>query len=397
MDQAKPKLSAERAAERLIQLVSGAVDANWGPALELWIAKAPYTRDSVRPLFDGTAQRQAVCAAVALNIGLLRAKAPPNLARSIEREVRQQVPCGEFAIHHYRCLWAAPDEDSDHSRVLMVAASILERSKAGAVLALNSQVKVLDPFLLTVVAGIVIEAGRLPLRQAVDENFEVVPSDAPRSRTRRQGYTGSGNAGAPVDARLRAVWVVPLLVIAAVFIRGVGGFNPSTSDPVASSAQQESREALSLYGLGESSSQTIFQPAVNAIPPEPLPPNGKLVRYDFFEEAVAPIRIETRGLDQNYFCKLTRNGERTPAITVFIRGGRSASFEVPVGIYELKYAVGRDWYGEDFLFGTSTGYYEAEEDFECTRSGNSISGYSIQLYAQRNGNLKTAPISASEW
>ena len=82
-------------------------------------------------------------------------------------------------------------------------------------------------------------------------------------------------------------------------------------------------------------------------------------------------------------------------MSFFIFGGQSFETEVPLGTYRVKYATGETWYGENYLFGSTTRYSEAEKIFEFTVQGNQISGYTVELIRQRGGNLQTKAISAN--
>jgi len=84
-------------------------------------------------------------------------------------------------------------------------------------------------------------------------------------------------------------------------------------------------------------------------------------------------------------------------LTVFVYGGQSAKIDVPLGSFELKYATGDTWYGTKDLFGPNTACSKADKRFDFKRTGNQVSGHSVELYLQVDGNLETAPISLSEF
>lgn len=132
-----------------------------------------------------------------------------------------------------------------------------------------------------------------------------------------------------------------------------------------------------------------------SITPQPLPATGHVLS-DNGEQGVAPLSVETKGA-QNYCIKLKciNNGE--DAIFFFVRGGDTAEIDVPLGTYELYYATGEYWYGTDLLFGAETAYYKADDTFHFYESKDSINGWTVTLYAQRNGNLDTKLISADDF
>ncbi|MEO0071541.1 MAG: hypothetical protein ABIK39_05600 [candidate division WOR-3 bacterium] len=128
-----------------------------------------------------------------------------------------------------------------------------------------------------------------------------------------------------------------------------------------------------------------------------IPKNGYVWRNHKREE-IAPFRIVTSPSGYYYYyCKLFNLKRDTWTLAVFIHPGKSISLEVPVGSYELRYAVGDTWYGREHLFGPRTSYYKAEAVLHFQIVGNRVSGYEVQLYPQPYGNLRTRSISPNEW
>jgi hypothetical protein len=127
-----------------------------------------------------------------------------------------------------------------------------------------------------------------------------------------------------------------------------------------------------------------------------LPGNGSMRRYHS-TPAQAPFKIDTRGVESCFFVKMTDWNTHETVLTVFIHGGQSVKFEMPLGSYELKYASGKVWYGEEYLFGEETSYSKADAQFKCEQVGDRISGYSVELYLQENGNLETKSIKPTEF
>jgi hypothetical protein len=127
-------------------------------------------------------------------------------------------------------------------------------------------------------------------------------------------------------------------------------------------------------------------------PQVPLPSSGSVRRF-IQAENVAPLEIQSPpGI--NYLVKLVELPTRKPALTVFIQGGQPINIDVPLGTYLVRYAAGKDWYGETFLFGPDTTYSEADETFIFQKEGDRVSGYTITLFKVRNGNLRTRDDSA---
>lgn len=111
---------------------------------------------------------------------------------------------------------------------------------------------------------------------------------------------------------------------------------------------------------------------------------------------VAPLKITTAS-GSDYFVKLVDSRTQQLALTIFVRGGRSLEVSVPLGSYRMKYASGSTWCGVGDLFGKRTRYAEADATFDFEDKGNEISGYTVRLIAQSNGNLRTKGISASSF
>ena len=71
---------------------------------------------------------------------------------------------------------------------------------------------------------------------------------------------------------------------------------------------------------------------------------------------------------------------------IFVRSGETAEVDAPPGAFELQYAAGDTWYGRAALFGNGTSYNKVDSSFIF--SGGS--GYTVELYLQKNGNLPTS-------
>lgn len=127
-----------------------------------------------------------------------------------------------------------------------------------------------------------------------------------------------------------------------------------------------------------------------------LPKNGAAMRY-FTEEAIAPLKIITKESGQHYFVKIVDWYSGKTVLTIFIRSGQSVNVDLPLGSYKIKYATGKQWYGKTYLFGHETTYSEADKKLDFEVHGSQVSGYTIELFLQRHGNLKTKKISAAQF
>jgi len=136
-------------------------------------------------------------------------------------------------------------------------------------------------------------------------------------------------------------------------------------------------------------------------PPQPLPRNGDVKRYHT-GRAVAPLEIRTRAVDRDYadrhyFVKITDYQTDRRIATAFVRGGDTTKISVPLGTFRLKYATGETWYGENLHFGPETIYSEADQALYFADQGNQYSGYTVELFLQRNGNLRTDRIGRDDF
>jgi ribosomal protein S27AE len=128
----------------------------------------------------------------------------------------------------------------------------------------------------------------------------------------------------------------------------------------------------------------------------PLPFNGSQKTYSS-ADAVAPLTISTRQGTGHYFVKIVDWTTDALVMTVFVRSGQSVSTKVPLGSYKIKYTAGNQWYGETYLFGPDTSYNMADKQFDFEEIGNQVTGFTVELFLQPNGNLNTKRISPKDF
>jgi hypothetical protein len=131
-------------------------------------------------------------------------------------------------------------------------------------------------------------------------------------------------------------------------------------------------------------------------PPKPLPKNGYLKRYGS-EEPIAPLKILVPSGDTHYYTKIVYANTNRPVAAIFIRAGQQVRLEVPLGSFEIKYAMGTTWYGMEYLFGLETSVAKADKIFDFHIKGDKVSGYTIELIKQEGGNLHTRDISLDDF
>jgi hypothetical protein len=116
------------------------------------------------------------------------------------------------------------------------------------------------------------------------------------------------------------------------------------------------------------------------------------VHSDYF----APFTVKTSS-GADYYLKLVDIFTQEVALTAYIRGGEMLTTRAPIGMFEMRYAVGSDWYGSTLLFGPNTSYFKAEKQFTFEYGDGSAKGYTIELIKQTGGNLRTRPMSGSQF
>ena len=106
---------------------------------------------------------------------------------------------------------------------------------------------------------------------------------------------------------------------------------------------------------------------------------------------IASMTVKTSA-GQDYLVRLYEGGRQI--LSVYIRGGRTETFKVPLGAFEVKFATGTDWQDYWNLFGPSTTYAKADDTFTFDRSpdGRFINTWTVTLYTVPNGNLAMSPI-----
>lgn len=89
--------------------------------------------------------------------------------------------------------------------------------------------------------------------------------------------------------------------------------------------------------------------------------------------------------------------EKHMELRVFIRSGMTFETDVPLGRYEVYYATGDAWYGEEELFGPDTRYYKCDDTFDFTQDSEGYNGWTLTLTAVYGGNLDTDLVDESDF
>ena len=97
----------------------------------------------------------------------------------------------------------------------------------------------------------------------------------------------------------------------------------------------------------------------------------------------------------HFFIKLNDITTGETELTVFVRGGERVEVPVSPGVYQIKFAAGQHWHGEQVLFGPDTLYKEFDVQFEFWKQGNKQLAHDLKLDTQPD-NI-TRVIKASEF
>ena len=80
-----------------------------------------------------------------------------------------------------------------------------------------------------------------------------------------------------------------------------------------------------------------------------------------------------------------------------MRAGDQWETNVPIGRYEMRYAIGRGWYGRECRFGSETKHREADKVLVFSQDGNTVRGHEVELIKQYRGNLGEVALAPSEF
>jgi hypothetical protein len=124
----------------------------------------------------------------------------------------------------------------------------------------------------------------------------------------------------------------------------------------------------------------------------PYPESGVLYQDDAFKSSRSAIAIDAANSTTACYYKIY-SGE-TLAATMFINAGSKVEVDLPPGTYTLKQARGKDWFGEQIMFGDTDiinqqSYYETlvfEDGSDRLDLGDNII-MNISLAAATTGNI----------
>ncbi len=162
----------------------------------------------------------------------------------------------------------------------------------------------------------------------------------------------------------------------------------------------EAQKITASARAAQSRGATFEAAVVSSLAPYSIrPPAHGTVQRHHTAPAIAPLTIVTRGANRYYLVKLQAWDSRhrgDPTVTAIIHSGRTLQLDVPLGSYELKYAMFTSWYGFD-RFGPDAVFSRADTRLDFRDEGDHVTGYTIELFLQRDGNLETEELDPEDF
>lgn len=133
-------------------------------------------------------------------------------------------------------------------------------------------------------------------------------------------------------------------------------------------------------------------------PEQPMPESG-IPRRNILVggwDHPGQLVITVQGGTDTYLVEL-RYPESFAVVRVFVSPGQTISVDVPVdgtsAIYQLFYAAGSRWYGDQYSFGPEGTYAMGDEVFEFAEGTQ----WQLELIPQTGGNLGTSAIDYTDF
>lgn len=127
----------------------------------------------------------------------------------------------------------------------------------------------------------------------------------------------------------------------------------------------------------------------------PFPPTGAVQWYGQTSgRDTAPLAVAAPpGRNRNYVVRLDDWASNSPVALIPVRGGETASLQVPLGRYRVTMANGTTWQGSARMFGGAGEVRIAIAPLEFFRTNNETTGHTIDLTGRLDGNMETRPAS----
>lgn len=122
------------------------------------------------------------------------------------------------------------------------------------------------------------------------------------------------------------------------------------------------KENINNESLTVSNNNRTVKPTEN-LTPVATPKTGIYKVYTT-NQLLAPLETINHNDNNHYLFKLTSPETKTTTLTIFINKKENCNVKIPLGKYEISYAFGETWYGDDKLFGTSTQYRKYPNNYD---------------------------------
>lgn len=166
------------------------------------------------------------------------------------------------------------------------------------------------------------------------------------------------------------------------------------------SCQKSARRSAQKAAAINSAPVRVQRPASDAPRPvflEPIVTMPRTGQMSGGATSLAPLKITPRDSTHAYYVKLVPAAGGVAVAEYFIRPGERLDALAPLGSYELRYAAGQTWYGTTHLFGPDTACSRADSRFDFRETSEGYTGYTVELFLQVNGNLRTERLSREDF
>lgn len=126
----------------------------------------------------------------------------------------------------------------------------------------------------------------------------------------------------------------------------------------------------------------------------PYPANGEVLSGPIFidEDSLSYLKVNASS-EYSHVIKLYTPYTDDLVIMFFVRAGQTAKVEIPVGVYEIRVADGKKWYGVDNWFGVNTIATRHDEMYTFDQN----SEWTITLFRVKDGNLTSTRIDIEDF
>ncbi len=124
-----------------------------------------------------------------------------------------------------------------------------------------------------------------------------------------------------------------------------------------------------------------------------IPPSSGEIFHTVFLSPSPTVPVGAIG-DGYYYVKLKDHTSQKEVLSFFLHGKNTVNFNVDVGTYDLYFAHGDVWYGEDLLFGDDTEYMMAESPIVISQNNDPIQIWAPSIFQGEDLIISTTPIDA---